>query len=143
MVSRRSVLAAVGGSVTIGGIAIGSGEVPVRPNLRDVRLVNSRDIPVRAGVHLLAGGETAIRTEIDLPPGELTHLPCRWPAPAWSYQMKVRLPEMDEWESMRWQERGELCKKISIRATDDPAGPISFFESPGCTPSIDTACSEP
>ncbi len=95
---------------------------------------------MKAAIHLLAGGKTAVRTEIDLAPGELTHLPCQWPTAAWSYHMKIQLPEMDQWESIRWQERGMLCKKISIRPADAPGGPISFFESPGCPPSIDTAC---
>lgn len=142
MPSRRSVLAAIGGSVTVGGLAIASGELPVRPRLRDVRLVNSRDEPVTIDLHLLANGETALRTQLDLDSGELIHLPCRWPAGAWSYQMKVRLAEMNGWESIRWHKRGALCKKISIRSNDSPAGPVSFFESPGCPPSIDAACSE-
>jgi hypothetical protein len=140
MPSRRSLLATVGGSVAVGAIAVGSGRFSVRTHLRDIRLVNNRRDRATVELRLTADGNTTYRSTVNLQSGELIHLPCEWPASAWSYRIQVRLADSDQWESRQWRSNGDLCKKVVVEELDSEFGPVSFYESPGCPPSVETTC---
>lgn len=115
-------------------MAVGAGVqvYPFRPHLYDVRMDNRRDESVSVKVQLDASGSTVFQSTIDVPPGEILHLPCEWPREAWNYQMAVRPVGQEEWETITWDSAERLCKKIVINEVGNSFGPISFFEAGRC-----------
>lgn len=127
------------GGILAGGGLVGTYLLPIRTHLRDIRLVNNMRERIRVYLRLAADGNTVQETSVELAPSEQTHLSCDWPQAAWSYEMAVKPSHISEWNTITWNGDGDRCKKIAIRETDDPGGPVSFFESPGCN-SIETSC---
>jgi len=132
MVSRRRLLK-IGGVVGL-PVAFGVGVrlYPFRPTLYDVRVDSRREEPVELALRLDADGSTVYESTIMVPPDDILHLPCEWPRALWSYEMRARPAEEEEWQSITWNNRQRLCKKIVINESGHPEGPISYFESGRC-----------
>jgi hypothetical protein len=126
---RRELL--VGGGVAAASFAAAVLGVPTPTRLYDVFVVNRRDEPVSVQFELRADGTAAIDRTLELDAGDRIHLGCTWPSVAISYAASVQVPGSDDPETIRWTDRGRICKKIAI---EDAAADrdVSFYTSYPC-----------
>jgi len=129
-IERRELLKAGGALAAVaslGGATLGGPTV-----LTDVRVVNRREESLEVDVRLRANGLDALDRTVEIPPNDTLHLPCDWPRPALFYEFSVRPEGHDTWETIRYDEFGQVCKKVAIEDRDVPQDPVTFYSSHPC-----------
>jgi hypothetical protein len=129
-IERRELLKAggvLGAVAALGGAALGGPTL-----LTDLRVMNRRDEPTAVDLRLTANGLDALERTLEMPPNDTVHLPCDWPRPALFYELSVRPEGHDTRETIRYDEFGEICKKVAIEDRDVPQAPVTFYSSYPC-----------